>query len=369
MPTAVTAIALPASRRTRAACALLATCLLLWVAPSPALAGRAPAGFFGVTPQAQLGKGDLGRMARLGLTVRIPAYWFQLEPEPGRYDFSALDQTIGEAAAAGVQVLPFVCGSPDWLAGDPSVPPLSGAGARDWAALLRQLVGRYGPHGSFWAGRMVKRPIRRWQIWNEPNFQLFWHPRPSPVAYVGLLRRSARVIRDADPSAEVVAAGLAPVEGGLYPWEFLRRMYRVPGAARAFDLAALHPYATSLGALEYELRAVRRVMARAGDGAKPLLVTEIGVASAGVFRNPFDKGRRGQARFLKAAYDLMLKYRGRWRLAGAYWFTWQDATAPDPHCVFCEFAGLFDSAGRPKPAWGAFRRTVEEARGPLASPR
>ncbi|HEX5526076.1 MAG TPA: hypothetical protein VFX44_02625 [Solirubrobacterales bacterium] len=327
------------------------------------MAARLPAGFFGVTPQAPLGAGDLAKMGRLGLTLRIPVYWFQVEPEREKYDFSSLDRTVGEAAAAGVPVLPFVCGSPDWLTGDPAVPPLAGARARAWSVLLRRLVDRYGPHGSFWVGRAERQPIRRWQIWNEPNFKLFWHPRPSPPAYVGLLRRSARVIRRADPAAEVVAAGLAPVEGGLYPWEFLRRMYRVPGAARAFDLAALHPYATSLGALEYELRAVRRVMARADDGSKPLLVTEIGVASAGAFRNPFDKGPRGQARFLAGAYRLMLENRRRWRLAGAYWFTWEDGTTPDSHCVFCEFAGLFDSAGRPKPAWWALRRTVASATG------
>lgn len=349
------------NRRLRIALGAVLMATLLGTAPAPA-AARVPAGFFGVTPQTQLSPGDYGRMGRLGLTLRIPVYWFEIEPERGRYEFSGLDRTIGEAAAAGVRVLPFVCGSPDWIAGDPAVPPLAGSRARAWAALLRRLVGRYGPHGSFWAGLPVKRPIQRWQIWNEPNFRLFWHPRPSPAAYVALLRRSARVLRRADPDAEVVAAGLAPVEGGLYPWEFLRRMYRVPGSAAAFDMAALHPYATSLGALEYELRAVRRVMARAGDGSKPLLVTEIGVASAAAFRNPFDKGRRGQARFLRSAYRLMLDNRRRWRLAGAYWFTWRDSTTPDPHCVFCEFAGLFDSTGKPKPAWSAFRRTVKGAR-------
>jgi hypothetical protein len=138
-------------------------------------------------------------------------------------------------------------------------------------------------------------------------------------------------------------------------------MYRVPGAKQSFDLMAVHPYSTSLGALEYELRAMRRTMARAGDGSKPLLVTELGVASAGPFPNPFDKGRRGQARFLEGAYRLMLENRRRWRLAGAYWFTWKDTTGSDPYCVFCEFAGLNDASGAPKPAWWALKRTVRRA--------
>lgn len=346
-----------------AACAACVLGLLLAATPATAAPGRAPAGFFGVTPQAPLNSGDLARMAPLDLTLRMPFYWFQLEPERGTYDFSSLDLAVGQAAAAGVRVLPFVTGSPAWMAGDAALPPLKGSRAKAWERFLRQLVARYGPDGYFWAGRRARQPIRRWQIWNEPNFRIFWHPRPSPGAYVKLLRRSGRVIRRSDPGAQIMAAGLAPVEGGLFPWEFLRRMYRVPQASQAFDLVALHPYSTSLGALEYQLRAMRRVMARAGDGSKPLLVTEIGVASGGRRPNPFDKGRRGQARFLAAAYDLMLENRRRWRLGGAYWFTWKDSADSDPHCVFCEFAGLFDVQGAAKPAWRTLRRLATRAGG------
>lgn len=344
-----------------AAVAVLFSALIFgpWVAGAGA-EDRPPPGFFGISPQTEITQGDLKKMAELSLTLRIPFLWSELEQRRGRYDFSSLDRTIGEAADAGVRVLPIVTASPAWMAGDPRVPPLGGSKAAAWSGFLRALVGRYGPRGDFWQGREAARPIRRWQIWNEPNFSVFWR-RPSPRRYVELLRRSAAVIRAADPSAAIVAGGLAPVEGGLRPWEFLRRMYRVVGARKAFDLVALHPYATSASGLEYELRRVRQVMARAGDGNKSLLVTEIGVASGGSFPNPFDKGPRGQARFLRDAYGLMLENRRRWKLGGAYWFTWKDVIDGDPYCVFCPFAGLFDVRGRPKPAWWAFRRMASAA--------
>jgi hypothetical protein len=316
--------------------------------------------FFGVSPQTELSSGDLRKMARLSLTLRIPFLWSEVESQRGVYDFSLLDRAVGGAAAEGIRVLPIVTASPGWMAGDPRVPPLAGAGARAWSTFLRVLVSRYGPQGIFWTNRKAKQPIRRWQIWNEPNFTVFWR-RPSPRRYVDLLHRSAATIWAVDPGAQIVAGGLAPVEGGLRPWEFLRRMYRVPGARDAFDIAALHPYAISVRGLEYELRAVRRVMARARDGAKPLLVTELGVASAGVASDPFDKGLRGQAHFLEGAYRLMLENRHRWRLGGAYWFTWKDIETSDHNCVFCRFAGLFDSEGEPKPAWWALGRVVRGA--------
>ncbi|HYJ20518.1 MAG TPA: hypothetical protein VEW07_00690 [Solirubrobacterales bacterium] len=311
-------------------------------------------------PQSIPTQRDFERMRGLGLTLRMPLFWFQVEPERGRYDFSVPDQVIGEAARRGVRVLPFVYGSPLWLSADSARPPLGDARARGaWTAFLARVVDRYGPAGEFWKDRPARLPIRRWQVWNEPNFVVFWQPRPSPAGYADLLRLSARVIRQRDPDATIVAAGVAPVEGETRPWEFLRRLYRVPGVERQFDVAALHPYAPSVRGVEYEIRQTRRVMARAGDGRTPLQLTELGVASAGRFANPFDRGRRGQARFLERVFARLESERTRWRLAGVDWFTWQDAPAADRYCVFCEFAGLFDKAGEPKPSWWAFRRAVD----------
>lgn len=205
-------------------------------------------------------------------------------------------------------------------------------------------------------------PIHRWQIWNEPNFRIFWRPRPAPVAYAGLLRISARAIRHADRRARIVAAGVAPVEAGMLPWAFLRKMYRAPGVRRDFDVAAVHPYATSLISLEYQLALIRGVMKRAGDGRKPLQVTEIGVASDSPLPTLFDKGLAGQARFLDGAYSLLAARRRHWHLAGIDWFTWRDGTQADPNCWFCEYAGLLDSAGRAKPAWRALRQIERQPR-------
>ncbi|HWP32853.1 MAG TPA: hypothetical protein VNL97_03800 [Solirubrobacterales bacterium] len=346
-------------RRTLAA--LLAAGLLA-LAPAAGAAAPVPHGFYGVVPQGPLGAGDFDRMRGVVGTLRIPVYWFQVEPSRGEYRFAELDETIAGAAAAGVRVLPFVYGTPSWLSADPARPPLgSASGERAWAELLRRLVRRYGPRGEIWAGRGRALPIRRWQIWNEPNFLLFWRPRPSPAGYARLLRIAARAIRAEDRGATIVAAGVAPVEGGMDPWEFLARMYLVPGVERDFDVLALHPYSSSLRVLEYEVRRTRQVMARAGDGSRPLQITELGVASGGRFPNPFDRGIRGQARYLEGTFARLASQRRRWRIAGVEWFTWQDGPAPEPHCVFCEYAGLFDTAGNPKPSWWAFKRAVSAA--------
>lgn len=315
-------------------------------------------GFFGVVPQGPLEASDYDRMRGVVGTLRIPIYWYRVQPESGGYEFRELDAIVGAAAQRGIRVLPFVYGSPTWLTGNEARPPLSREGRAAWARFLRRLVHRYGPGGRFWKGRDRQLPIRRWQIWNEPNFVLFWRPHPDPVGYARLLRVSARAIRAADPGATIVAAGLAPVEAGITPWAFLQRMYRVRGIRRAFDVVALHPYAPYVRWVRTEIRFVREVMVEAGDGAAPLQLTEIGVASDGAFPSAFDKGLKGQAAFLRRVLRLVLANRARWRIAGVDWFTWRDAQVADPHCVFCQYGGLFGADGTPKPAWYALREVT-----------
>jgi hypothetical protein len=315
--------------------------------------------FFGVVPQGPLSARDYDRMQGVVGTLRVAVYWSQCEPRPGKYDFAALDELVGLAADHGMRVMPAVYGSPRWVAADTAHPPLGSASARRaWAVFLRQLVGRYGHGGTFWRDRQRREPVRIWQVWNEPNFVLFWRPRPSPRGYARLLQIASRAIRATDPRARIALAGVAPVGAGLLPWEFLRRFYRVPGVKRDFDLAAVHPYATSVAKMSYQIRQARRVMADAGDGSKPLLVSELGVASVGSIPSAFVKGPRGQARFLRRAFETLIEKRRDWRLAGVDWFTWRDVTNPDPHCAFCQGAGLFDVDDRPKPAWNAYKRVV-----------
>ncbi len=321
-----------------------------------------PAGFFGVVPQAQPSESDFERMQGTVETVRMPIYWFEVEPGEGEYDFANVDAEIGAAAKRGIQVLPFVYGTPGWVGPRQERAPIDGAEVGEWKEFLRVLVARYGPGGSFWEGRARSEPIHRWQIWNEPNFRLFWAPKIEPAAYAKLLHASATTIRKADPSAKIVLAGIAPVGAGMKTWVFMRQLLRVPGVLRDFDFAALHPYSVNMPELDYQLENVRAAMVAGGAGDKPLIVTEFGVASHGDYPSAFVRGESGEATFLRDAYARLLQMRHRWHIAGAYWYTWQDEANADPNCAFCQGAGLLDLAGTPKTAWTAYRQIVRSAK-------
>ncbi|HXF32588.1 MAG TPA: hypothetical protein VN522_13820 [Solirubrobacterales bacterium] len=320
-----------------------------------------PVGFFGTVSQGPVEAGELARMEGVVGTLRIPVYWAGCEPSPGIYEFAGLDAEVGAAAERGIRVQPFVYGTPAAYSADPLRPPLAGAARGAWRKFLAALVDRYGGHGSFWTGRARREPVRIWQVWNEPNFGVFWQPRPDPAAYARLLAASAPVIRAADRRAQVALAGVAPVGDGLPTWTFLRRLFRLRGVRRDFDLVSLHPYSASIAQLDYAIVKVRRVMVRAGLGARPLLISELGVASEGDAGSVFTKGRDGQARFLAGAFGRLLEMRSRWHLAGVDWFSLQDDTRFDPYCSFCQGSGLFEVDGAPKPAWSRFRHIALSA--------
>src|SRR5581483_11489873 len=113
-------------------------------------------------------------------------------------NFAATDQIVQLAAAHGMSVLPVVIYTPSW-----DVEPGAGGGlARPhidywYGAYLTTLIGRYGPHGSFWSDHptLSKRPIRMWEIWNEPDIVGYWPTQPFAKTYVALLRAAHAAIK------------------------------------------------------------------------------------------------------------------------------------------------------------------------------
>jgi GH35 family endo-1,4-beta-xylanase len=358
---------------------LKTTILLLTLAAAlaaPATAAALPRTFFGVAPQTALTEADVAYMksGHIG-SIRWPISWAEVQPtERGGYDWSGIDSTVEVAARHGLTVLPFIYGTPSWLARKPTTLPIDSARARHaWTSFLEAAVRRYGPGGEFWAEHdpataeinyaapiPSPMPIRNWQVWNEANFFYFAYP-VSPSRYARLLRLSHAAIRSADPSAKVILSGLFgnPDESGkrgMDAVKFLAALYRVRGIKADFDGVALHPYAFHVDVLEELTEEVREVVLENHDAGSGLYITEMGWGSQ---NDPnvvaFEQGVKGQARELRGAYRYLIGNRHRLDLEGIYWYSWKDNPAYVA-CSFCDSVGLF-RAGRgfkPKPAWHAF---------------
>lgn len=361
-------------RLTRAT-GLAAVCAAM-LAPADA-SGRAAAspapGFFGIAPQTPLTERDIEYMRAGGIgAIRVPVPWSMVQPTPdGGFEWRGVDATVALAARARLAVLPFLYGTPRWLARRKTTLPIDSARARRaWVAFVTAAVERYGPGGDFWdehgAGATPyepaipnSTPVRTWQVWNEANFFYFAYP-VSPTRYAKLLKISSMAVKRVDPGAKIVLSGLfgEPDERGkrgMPAAQFLTRLYKVPGVKAAFDGVALHPYAVDAETLAELTERMRQVVLDNHDARTPLFITEMGWGSQNDFRQvAFEQGPRGQARQLRDSYRYLLANRTRLNLKATYWFSWKDAD-PGP-CNFCDSVGLFHAgpAFHPKPAWHAF---------------
>jgi hypothetical protein len=328
--------------------------------------GAVPPAFFGVQAWSTPDQVDFHSMAAAKVgTYRAIFDWSAVEPVPGARDWGSFDVVVARAASAGMDVLPVMIGSPPFAAPRPQYPPLRSAqGRTSFAAFLRDAAGRYGPSGSFWSANpgLPYRPIRSWQIWNEPNLPAYWFGRPKVRAYVQLLALARQALRGSDPRARIVLAGIpeSRYPGALGMEQFYRQLYSVRGARSDFDVAAIHPYAGDERGLLDALRRVHVVMARHGDGRAPLWVTEMGWATGGnVTANTrrFKTSPAGQAKRLSRAFHALLQARGRYHVGMVVWFSWRDRPrAPGERDWWAIHTGLLDILGKPKPAWLAYQR-------------
>jgi hypothetical protein len=333
-----------------------------------------PGDFWGVSPQGTPNAEQFQRLRNGGVdSVRIPIPWGSVQPTgPADANFTNVDALVSGAAAAGLNVLPFVYDAPAWAVTPARVPgstvnapktlPVkTGAQRTAWSNFLKLVVGRYGPNGTFWAANpgLQASPIETWQIWNEENFKYFV-VRPSPSDYGKLINVSYAAVKSVDPGAKLILGGMfarpkeAEYKGkppqAYFATDFLDRLYTsTPGVKKKFVGVALHPYTTKYQQLTPDIEEFLTVLKANHDAGKKLWITEIGWSSephsAG---DSFAKGPAGQAAQLKGAFNLFKSRAAKWKLQRIYWFSVDDQSGS---CNFCGGSGLFGSGFVPKKSW------------------
>jgi hypothetical protein len=367
---------------TRLAIVIAVAASLLACAPAAEAARRTvPQGFYGVmydraitsAPDATQ-DAQAALMARSGVeSVRTVFNWATAQPDPGAPpSFAGTDQVVAFAARHRIRLLPVVRYAPPWAAADPTKIGSRPARDSDYTAYLRALIERCGSRGSFWAEYpdIPRRPVREWQVWNEPHLNLWWNtegrsPNAWAPEYAELLKESYRTIKASDPGATVVLAGLAD-----YAWRHLALLNRSK-ISRFFDVASFNFFTSRPSLVIRGVRYFRRAMAQGGERRKPVWLTET-TWPAGRYRVPVPgltwqrawyTTDSGMAQRLTRMFSLAAKYRRRERLERVYWYTWASAYGDGDLFDYAGLNRFADGLATQQPALRAYARSARRYEG------
>ena len=180
---------------------------------------------------------DLGLVRDAGFTwVKQTFSWREIEGSAkGSFGWERPDRIVAQVEEFGLDLVARIDSQPAWAGGSfpENGPPDD---LQDLADFLYAMASRY------------KGRIRAYQVYNEPNLNVAgrseWGGRPpNPAEYTELLRVAYQAIKQADPNAMVISAGLAPTsrwdDQAMPDEEFLRGMYAA-GAKPYFDVLGVH---------------------------------------------------------------------------------------------------------------------------------
>jgi LysM repeat protein len=334
-----------------------------------------------VLPDANNRQASVDRIVELGLDwVRLEVDWRFIEPVQGQYNWTDLDADVDALNAAELNILLNVSNAPNWARNsqEENGPP---ADPQDLANLMSVMAERY-------QGR-----VQAYEIWYQPNLRTEWNTNPlniSGAAYVVLLQPTYVAIKNIDPAAIVVTAGLAPTGlsdgvNAIADRVFLRQMYEA-GVAEVSDAVGAHPYGFANPPddnccntnpdrdwdddrtffFEDTLRDYRDIMRQNGDQGTFVWVTEFGWGSIQQSGNQLEDlnvptpGAYGFVEFNsldeQAAYTVRAYQIGEELgfVGPMFLYNLNYCQVFGPNAVSCLWSVL-DAAGNPRPVFNAIR--------------
>lgn len=278
------------------------------------------------------------------------------DPRDPAYRWPAhIDDAVAEGRRHGIEVALMLIGSPPWANGGRG--PAWAPGAQDFADFASAAARRY-PR------------VRLWLVWGEPTKAANFQPLPAgspegPRRYAQLLDRAYGALKRVRRS-NLVVGGNTYTSGAVRPGPFLRWLRLPDGRPPRMDLFGHNPFSARapdlrlppLGAgfadfadLDELMGRIDRELGRRRGRPLRLFLSEFGPPTDHSTRDfNFWVTRATQARWAAAALRVV---RRTPRIFTLGWVTLLDE-APDATGTELT-TGLLDAAGRPKPAYAAFR--------------
>jgi hypothetical protein len=131
--------------------------------------------------------------------------WEDMEPRPGEWNFTRADEIVDQVESLGLELVVRLSDAPDW-----AHPSNDGHKDEDFIDAPPDNLDQWANYCGMVASRYRGR-IDAYQIWNEPNLAREWgNQEPDAAVYVEMLGACSQAIREADPDAILISAGLSP---------------------------------------------------------------------------------------------------------------------------------------------------------------
>jgi photosystem II stability/assembly factor-like uncharacterized protein len=290
--------------------------------------------------------------AELGADTVVQLFpWREIEPTQGQFLWQTADEAVAGAEYYGLNLIVRLDHPPEWALPARVTDGLPPVDLVAYSQYVRRVAARY-------AGR-----VAGYIIWNEPNLALEWSGLPpDPKAYVELLKVGYQAVKETDPAALVISAGLAPTntqnEEALDDRLYLAAMY-AHGAAAYFDLLGVHAYGfghphddprgAHAGLNLARTADLRDIMLRFDDEDKQVWITEMGWTVAGNAHSAWQEvTAEEQATYLTGALESIRRNWPWVELVTVWNLGGEEST---------EWGGysLLAKNGRPRPAYTALQ--------------
>jgi len=171
-------------------------------------------------------RADMELLKRSGINLlRISFGWDGIESQKDTYDWLFWDDYVKMAVDEyGITLIPYICYTPDWNS------------TGDYQNFWNHTPIDYDEFGEFMYDLVMRYKdwIKSWELWNEPDISAFWSG--SVEEYARLAKIGSEAVREADPEAIVVLAGLA------YSADFTTALFRNYGISPFVDVVNIHNY-------------------------------------------------------------------------------------------------------------------------------
>jgi hypothetical protein len=297
------------------------------------------------------GTGELEMIKAAGFRwVREDLFWATTETVKGQYDFSAYDRLLKMLDAQHLRVV-FILdyGNPHYADPGDKQPFISRVGTEEFRTAF-----------AAWAAAAVSHFAGRgciWEMWNEPNYKLFWAPTPDVSQYIALASAADAAIHRAAPGEPIMGPATSTIA-----FDFIERCCQA-GLLNDWAAVSVHPYRQTDPATVIEDYArLRDIIAKYAPPGRtiPIVCSEWGYSTAW---KGIDETK--QAAYLRGVFKVNIA-------AGiplTIWYDWRDdgVNPADPECHFGLVHRQYFTGRNPvydtKPAYAAARATTEEIAG------